>query len=319
MGIKRFLEMVLYAMPRVGLIRRGKRWGTGFLVGDDLLLTNQHVLEKGTLGEYEVIFDYTEDTANIDSLPSARITSTLQVSPKEELDYQLVRLDKSIGGERGFFGLYRGDFTIGQKLALFGFPNIEGKLQPMQFLPGEIATFISQPKFKRIGYSAETRSGSSGSPVLSLGGEVLGLHHWGEKGAQNFGVPVSAILADQSKAMQALVRIDSNDGTTKGFESAENVDVAMKIDVPRSAKGSSNLQVKERLELLKRLGSLRETQFNQLIVLFDGLRPLYDRCSATVGEDGAVAPRVNRLFAWFDTPQRPPLVVLVEVLDTLGY
>jgi S1-C subfamily serine protease len=45
LNMKAFLKTAMEAMPRVALIRRGAGWGTGFLVGDNLLLTNSHVLE----------------------------------------------------------------------------------------------------------------------------------------------------------------------------------------------------------------------------------------------------------------------------------
>jgi hypothetical protein len=252
-------------------------------------------------------------------LPSASIAASIQQSPKEDLDYHLVRLNKSVGGERGFFGFIESEYAKGQKIALFGFPHKDKQLQPLQFLPGQIETFIMQPKFKRIGYSAETRPGSSGSPVVALGGGVLGLHHWGEMGADNFGIPTKALLTNLTPANRKLVKVflsANGPGMVVGAPSGlESMPGDIEIPTPPAQK----IGIRERVALLKRLNSLRESQFNQTLVILDGLRPAHDRCSAEVGESGPVIERVPRLLNWLGSPGRPHLGELLETLDIMNY
>ncbi len=319
LNMKAFLKTAMEAMPRVALIRRGTGWGTGFLVGDNLLLTNSHVLETGALSEYEVIFDFVDEGSDLSQLPSAKIAASIQQSPKEDMDYHLVRLNKSVGGERGFFRFMETEYAKGQKIALFGFPHKDKQLQPLQFLPGQIETFIMQPKFKRIGYSAETRPGSSGSPVVALGGGVLGLHHWGEQGADNFGIPSKALLTDLTVANRKLVQLFlSAKGPDLGFAGPSGLEsMTGDVDVPTPPPHKSG--IKERVALLKRLTSLRETQFNQTLVILDGLRPAHDRCTAEVGESGPVIERVPRLLNWLGSPGRPHMEELLETLDIMNY
>ena len=50
------------------------------------------------------------------------------------------------------------------------------------------------PNRTRVHYRTNTRGGSSGSPVMTLAGDVVALHHFGVRRRFNQGVPISAIL-----------------------------------------------------------------------------------------------------------------------------
>ncbi|MFO1043989.1 MAG: serine protease [Planctomycetaceae bacterium] len=322
-GVRNLLAFIVSAsdaLRRIALIKRGLNWGTGFLVGEDLLLTNRHVLEGSSLSENQIIFDYVRDGIDLTTLPACKIRESLCESPKEELDFQLVRLTQKLGTQRGYFPLLaKLPSSKSVKVTLFGFPNDNGGQQALQFMPGEVTTFINQPKVKRVGYSAETRKGASGSPVVNLAGQVVALHHWGEKNFDNFGIPMDAIVNALPEAVKKLLDISENI-VNQVARSVGGLQVAVglqaKVDkiavriVPQTAMA-------QKAALMNRLSSLDETQFDYLLVLLDADRPTHDRCSASVGVGGPVRPRVPKLMGWFNTPGRPDVSQLLIALEML--
>jgi V8-like Glu-specific endopeptidase len=320
-----FIRNATAAMNRVALIRKGTAWGTGFLVGKDLLLTNRHVLEIAKLDEFDVIFDYVKGGADLSSLPRYRIVESLAHSPKEDLDFQLVRLDRAVESNRGFFSLSpeRPQTPGTIKVTIYGFPRDQDeKLQPLQFMPGEITTFINQPVIKRIGYSAQTRKGSSGSPVVALTGTVIGLHHWGQEHFDNFAIPMFAILDALTPEHRAKLSISMTDAHV-GIATSEGglqttAEFATEVATIKAETIPSE-PMKARVQLLQKLNSLNEVQFNQLLIAFNSDRPAHDLATASVGETGPVLERVPRFMNWLGTPGRPDVAQVHVALELLGY
>ena len=326
-----FIRIATDAMRRVVLIRQGTGWGTGFLVGEDLLLTNRHVLESGNLQNYEVIFDYTQSGMDLKSLPVGRIKESLDHKPKEDLDFEVVRLDQKFGIERGFFRLstQKPPEAGMVKVMLFGFPNKDEVLnplqklpEPLQYMPGEITTFINQPVVKRIGYSAETRKGASGTPIVMLTGDVIGLHHWGQKDFDNFGIPMFAIVDALRPATRSQLSVSGGAETTGTSGQASGLQSMTELDAQVAqitARVVPDNRMKATAALMKQLGSLNEVQFNQVLILLDAGQPKHDICTASVGETGPVLQRVPRLLNWLNTLGRPEFGQLLVALDMLGY
>ena len=233
-----------------------------------------------------------------------------------------MKLDASLGGDRGYFPLIEMEVFKRQKLVLFGFPHADGKLQANAVFTRRDSDLRQATSLPTYWIHSQYRESSSGFPILGLNGTLLGMHHWGEPGADNFGVPIRAIL-NYKKTLGSLggglsgILGGSSSGMlgglteTPAFESVTGkrelkLSLATrdaKIDLSETAK--QMIGIKERHDLQKRLSSLSETQFNQLVVLFNGLMPPSDRCTATVGESGPIADRAPRLFNWFGTPTRP--------------
>lgn len=180
-----FLEKGFNAARAVGRIDIGNSfggiagYGTGFLVGDGLLMTNNHVLESGEIAENSrVLFDY---EMNIDGrhrpFQSYRITSDVFFTSKAH-DVSFVSVEPI--SQRGV------------PLESFGkIPLIENSGKGLK---GEKVTIVQHPKgsHKKIAlrdsqvlgrkrhyvyYTTDTDPGSSGSPVFNDHWHVVALHH----------------------------------------------------------------------------------------------------------------------------------------------
>lgn len=194
------LAGAIYSAQAVGRVEmpRGRARGTGFLVGPDLLLTNQHVLtEQATLESAVVRFDYHADADGVVS--KGRIFKIhpefYLASPSTELDFALVRLEGAPLGDRAL-GEGEADMTYLELLRL-GRHRGYLLLAPNMIIKDERINIIQHPNGNpqkavltqnyviadmvddRVHYLADTMPGSSGSPILNRHWEVVGLHHAG--------------------------------------------------------------------------------------------------------------------------------------------
>lgn len=223
----------IYSARAVCLIERpeGTRIGTGFLVGPDLVLTNQHVLRDEKYSEDAVArFDFMEDARGVQQLGRPfRVCEFLDSSPEEELDYALVGLEDQplkgmlvdgdgshlsledlvrIGKHRGYLTLAPDKIFEQQRVNIIQHPNGD----PMKVVMTH--NYVVQDMTEtRVQYLADTMDGSSGSPIFNEKWEVVALHHSGapwppESGSErlkkvfrgvtavNEGIPIRAIIKE---------------------------------------------------------------------------------------------------------------------------
>ncbi|WP_416961774.1 trypsin-like peptidase domain-containing protein [Streptomyces sp. Agncl-13] len=199
------------AVARVDIIQGGRRagFGTGFLVGERLLLTNHHVLpDVATATESAAEFDFESDA---DGVPKP--VDSYDLAPDElfvtdpALDYTLVAVGARPDGKRpgevhGWLRLIaqQGKIVIGEPVNIVGHPDRR---------PKEVAVRANEllnqlPRF--LHYRTDTEPGSSGSPVFNDQWEVVALHHAGvpDPGGAgwiaNEGARVSGILRHLAEA-----------------------------------------------------------------------------------------------------------------------
>jgi len=205
--------------------------GTGFLVGPDLVLTNQHVLKSQDVLEKACIrFDYRADSTGVVSDPGRPFKLQPDFyfsSDPEDLDYALVRLQSKPlekiavqdpnpslmdfvlkGKHRGYLILRSEFVTEDDRVNIIQHP--EG--DPMKAVMTQNYVIGDMSK-SRVQYVADTKEGSSGSPVFNRKWEVVALHHsgtpyppdavsdtlkkaWKGRYRVNEGIPMRAILAD---------------------------------------------------------------------------------------------------------------------------
>ena len=179
----RYLDAGVVAARAVGRISirdvRGRvvGFGTGSLVSTQLLLTNHHVLtDAAVAGRSVVEFDFQD---GLDGLPLATVTLGLDPDrlflAHEDLDYALVAV-KATPEELARFGWNpvieaEGKAILGDFVTIVQHPSGEKKrvaLRDNQVvgLPGDF-----------MHYRADTKPGSSGSPVFNDQWEVVALHH----------------------------------------------------------------------------------------------------------------------------------------------
>ena len=233
--IATFLDRVARAEPRVCRIAiplPGKiGYGTGFLVGNDRVLTNWHVaalIQQANVSPASVRlrFGYKKDAQGIEinsgrvyALASSAPLASLPYAPGDsapggreaqagELDYALLTVSGSPGTDsalqnpvlggaaRGFMDLNSVQPLPTQNLGVFvlGHPSHE----PMAISSGRVLSIAASGL--RMRHDAYTLNGSSGSPVFDANFNLVALHHAGEPGSgpaqYNQAVPLALVAAD---------------------------------------------------------------------------------------------------------------------------
>jgi Trypsin-like peptidase domain/Effector-associated domain 1 len=144
--------------------------GTGFLIGDDLLLTNHHNVvheEYGPVTSVDVEFDYQEQFVGTPLVRKGLVDSIMGV-PKD--DWAVIRLAKAADRPPLRLGT---PFDVG----------VDDTVVVIQHPNGAYKQFALEPlgiryvDDERVQYVADTQQGSSGSPVFSTRMHVVALHH----------------------------------------------------------------------------------------------------------------------------------------------
>ena len=179
-----------------------KRWsGTGFMCAPDLFLTNHHVVsEKALLSDVLVRFNYQEDfegkaqpTSEFDAVADGLFHAN------KALDYAIFQIADSPGNTWGYLPLDARDIRKDERINIIQHPNGLPKKISLQ---NNIVEYVGGNVLQ---YITSTNPGSSGSPVLDDGWEVVGLHHAGGRIAEpttkqfynrNEGILITRILAD---------------------------------------------------------------------------------------------------------------------------
>lgn len=182
--------------------KKAKGFGSGFLIADDVVMTNRHVVDlllDPRLTAPTVQFDYIEDAdGNVTIGPQFALeTGTLEdgnpawllgSSPVNELDYALIRLPQGTGRmpvpTPGPYVFTNGD-------VYFIVQHPAG--QPMKIGGGTLVSTAATPP--RVNYTTNTLGGSSGSPVFTTAWQPVALHRAGSNDEKfNSGVPLATIV-----------------------------------------------------------------------------------------------------------------------------
>jgi hypothetical protein len=179
--------------------------GTGFLVGEQVVITNRHVVNEFRKAGYKdsqivVRFDYKvyEDASvSQEGVAYNLIPEKSVLDEDENLDYALLQVDGqpakgTVAGQplapaRGWLKPVHYEFRKDDPLFIIQHP--EGR--HMKFSPGAVTD--PAPAQNRVAYTDNTLKGSSGSPCFTADWNVVALHHWGGTD-HNRGVTFSAIL-----------------------------------------------------------------------------------------------------------------------------
>jgi hypothetical protein len=165
---------------------------TGFLVGNDILMTNRHCIRSGSEArDADVQFDYDEDDAE-----------PVQVAVKEllltscDLDFVLLRLDQSFACktaacntafERRPLPLARNPSLISGQTKLVAIQHPDGEAKQVSTegcIADQLGLMGSSSTLTDFAHKCDTKEGSSGTPVQLISdtgtvGAVVGLHHLG--------------------------------------------------------------------------------------------------------------------------------------------
>ncbi len=172
--------------------------GTGFLVGSDLLMTNNHVIPSAEIaGETVIEFNY---ELRFDG--SFGVTQRHRLDPasyctNSVLDYTLVRVMPGANNAPpetwGRLTLNpQADPVPGEHVCIIQHPN--GGLKQIVMTENRVVK-LQGPYLL---YTTDTMPGSSGSPVFNDAWQVIAIHHAGN--GLNEGVLMSHIVPDAQKA-----------------------------------------------------------------------------------------------------------------------
>ena len=221
--------------------RVGSWVGTGFLVGPDLLLTNNHVLNSHQVARNATaVFSFQVDRSG-QHLPQ----KTYRFDPDrlfitspaiDGLDFTFVHLNGEAHESFGSISLNRGAFVIapGERANVIHHPNGEPKRVSLR--ANECIDFDTA----FLHYVSDTEPGSSGAPVFDDTWGLIALHHaWDDLPPEiqgppgrpttfaNEGVKISAIVADlesrlsdtrqSSQARRVLKEVEGSDSITGYF------------------------------------------------------------------------------------------------------
>ncbi|BAZ32655.1 hypothetical protein NIES4074_51610 [Cylindrospermum sp. NIES-4074] len=200
-----FLEQGLKVARSVAYIKvvdSSESWaGTGFLIAPDLILTNHHVIPSADLLKGALFrFNYQENFQGEAQQPReyrANVNGIFHAN--EELDYAVIQLEAEAGKEWGWLNLQPRNIKKDARVNIIQHPGGQPKQISFQ------NNFVQYVGGNVVQYVTSTLGGSSGSPVLNDGWEVVALHHAGgdiaepttqRKYYRNEGILVSSILDD---------------------------------------------------------------------------------------------------------------------------
>jgi hypothetical protein len=217
------VQALMSLVWRTAVIKvNGREKGTGFLVGDNLLLTAAHVVkdadrEPGRRPPITAVFDFNSESPHsyaesgtvipvdgviCESPPTPGETGAIagqdwEASPAN-LDFALLQLAEPAPTVRAGDGTLtrRGCYVLDPDSYDFAHgPMLIIAQHPLgDFLK---FSYITKPptlnsRATRIAYQGNTIMGSSGGPVVDTRGNLVALHHYSGRG-RNQGVPASAI------------------------------------------------------------------------------------------------------------------------------
>ena len=193
--------------------------GTGFMLKGGYLLTNNHVLPSTeAASNAKIIFNYLVNAQeDIESISEYSLdTSVFYTSLENELDYTLVKIKDDASGTLSKWGnVLLDDFSdpqIEDKVNIIQHP--EGKYMKIA-LPDKIISKMNQYLF----YIADTKEGSSGSPVFNQDWKVIALHHAGLNDKSQEGGLIINEAGDKKPSNRGiLIKNIIKDLKDKGFE-----------------------------------------------------------------------------------------------------
>jgi hypothetical protein len=217
--LKDFSDVVAF-QGQICRIEAGNHGGTGFLIADDLVLTNYHVIEqvKDTDGASIICrFDSFAKTVAaregrlvrlsgrwlVACSPYAPEEGTLGGAPPtaQELDFAILRLAEPAGADL-VNGMLRGSIKLVDSAPRPVKDDFVLILQcppdrPLSMSIGAVLGYDAS--HLRVQYAASTRKGSSGSPVFASNLALVALHHagdpnWSHAAEYNQGIPIGRII-----------------------------------------------------------------------------------------------------------------------------
>lgn len=174
-----FLQKGVEKSKAVCRIKVNGEVGTGFLLKNNLLVTNNHVItniDDAKKASTVIQFNYEESpTGGMLEPVEFKLSPDeyFKSSPKDQNDFTIVKVQGDANAKFGFLEFNLNYPKVGEFVNIVQHPAGEKK---------QIALYHNVVVYSDdnvLQYLTDTRPGSSGSPVLNSNWEVVGLHHAG--------------------------------------------------------------------------------------------------------------------------------------------
>lgn len=159
----------------VKVVRPDGGTGTGFVIPNQRLITNHHVLPDASCAAGSgVVFNYQRATEGFEEA-----TQTMKLAPEvyfqtdEEDDFTVVGIQGETGSRWGSIELSRRTPARGDLVNIIQHPGGGPKQVGLSF---DVVAFVGEG---RLQYLTDTLPGASGSPVFDRDWNVVALHHSG--------------------------------------------------------------------------------------------------------------------------------------------
>lgn len=159
--------------------------GSGFLLNDNVLVTNHHVIgDAAEASAAQVLFNYQTSTSGRDHEPIPfKLDPDRGFATSAEHDWTMIRMSADANADWGAIEINEVDISATERVNIIQHPSGG---------PKQIAIYHNVVAYvgdNRIQYLTDTLPGSSGSPVFDSQWNVVALHHSGgwilEPGTKN--------------------------------------------------------------------------------------------------------------------------------------
>ena len=171
-----FLEIGLLRARSVARIKLSSgELGTGFLAGNNVLVTNHHVIENKEQAENAIVqFNYQQSSSGLDLEPvnlGLAPQDGFETSPDD--DWTLVKMKGDANSNWGGIEIAKVDTAELHRVNIIQHPSGGPKQLALYH---NIVTYADN---RRLQYLTDTLPGSSGSPVFDDHWRIVALHHSG--------------------------------------------------------------------------------------------------------------------------------------------
>lgn len=199
--------------------------GSGFLIGDQIVLTNNHVVTmdndtKAAAGDaFGVDFNNSATKTEIQVVVTRDVVYTATIRANSaEMDLAVLDLSAPIGDRSVLTLADSSEVTEAQPVYALGFPGSSQLAQDFQYYTsndvtvtnGIVSKLTSQNGVSTIQHSAKVTGGNSGGPLVDQNGNVIGMNSFTSEDQEYY----YAITVNEIKDLLDKLNIPYNNGPT---------------------------------------------------------------------------------------------------------